>query len=108
MVASWESSSAHIYHHNDEQPQYQRLRTQYLPRFAVYSTNANVRCLFLIATDAGDTNSNSKDSSNNGFGGFNAIQFNLERILTQLHKWEGGYRSKRQNQVMECSSATLC
>lgn len=96
-VASWESSSAHIYHHSDEQPQYQRLRTQYLPRFAVYSSNANVRCLFLIATDAGESNNNNKDRSNNGFGGFNAIQFNLERILTQLHKWEGDMQEQRQN-----------
>jgi len=83
-VARWEALS--VYHYGDEQHRYQRLRTQYLPRFAVYSSNANVRCLFLIATDAGDTRSNSNEHST--FGGWNAIQFNLEKILKQLSIWE--------------------
>lgn len=96
-----------VYHHSDEQPQYQRLRTQYLPRFAVYSSNANVRCLFLIATDAGDTNSNNKAHGNNGFGGFNAMQFNLERILTQLHKWEGDMQEERQRSESEVNQSLI-
>ena len=84
-VARWEASSSTA-HHYGEPPRYQRLRTQYLPRFAVHSSNANVRCLFLIATDAGDTNSNSKEYST--FGGWNAIEFNLEKTLKQLSRWE--------------------
>lgn len=83
-VARWEASSEHINH--GEQSRYQRLRTQYLPRFAVHSTNANVRCLFLIAADAGDTNNISKEHST--FGGWNAIQFNLEKTMKQLFDWE--------------------
>eukprot|EP00985_Skeletonema_marinoi_P028880 scaffold26213_cov73-Skeletonema_marinoi.AAC.1 len=39
-VSRWEESSGG-HNHGDDQPRYQRLRTQYLPRFAVHSTNAN-------------------------------------------------------------------
>lgn len=93
-VARLEASSGDRY--GEEQHRYQRLRTQYLPRFAVHSTNANVRCLFLIAADAGDTNNNSKEKST--FGGWNAIQFNLEKSLKQLFRWEMDLQA-RQNRV---------
>lgn len=93
-VARWDASSGD--HYGDEHHRYQRLRTQYLPRFAVHSPNANVRCLFLIAADAGDANSNNKEDST--FGGWNAIQFNLEKSLKQLFSWERDLKS-RQNRV---------
>jgi len=90
-VARWEASSEH-HNHGDYQSRYQRLRTQYLPRFAVHSTNANVRCLFLIAADAGDTKEHST------VGVWNAIQFNLKKTLKQLFDWERELQ-KGQNRV---------
>ena len=82
LVARWEATSEHNF--GEDSSRYKRLRTQYLPRFAVYSSNANVRCLFLIATDAGDIRNNSKEHSS--FGGWTAIQSNFENS----GKWKKG------------------
>jgi hypothetical protein len=103
-VARWEASSAH-HHYGDEQHRYQRLRTQYLPRFAVYSSNANVRCLYLIATDAGDINSKSTEHST--FGGWNAMQFNLEKTLKQLSIWEKDLQKRQNRSGMPDSTALI-
>ena len=93
LVARWEDSSSEP-NFGAELSRYKRLRKQYLPRFAVYSSNANVRCLFLIATDAGDIRSNNKEHSS--FGGWTAIQSNLENSLKEMFTWEKDLQ-QRQN-----------
>jgi hypothetical protein len=75
-----------------------RLRRQYLPRFAVYSSDPNVRCLFLAAADAGDVSgsnkagiSTRKESGN--FGGWDVMQWNLEVALRELFELEQQLRN---------------
>ena len=81
-----------------------RLRRQYLPRFAVYSSDPNVRCLFLAAADAGDCSGSSKagiSSTSSGsqlstamrkesgnFGGWDVMQWNFEVALREMFDWE--------------------
>lgn len=80
-----------------------RLRRQYLPRFAVYSSDPNVRCLFLAAADAGDCSGSSKAGissstslqlstamrkESGNFGGWDVMQWNLEVALRELFEWE--------------------
>ncbi|KAL7554577.1 hypothetical protein ACHAWF_018061 [Thalassiosira exigua] len=77
----------------DDESRYTRLRRQYLPRFAVRSSEPNVRCLFLAAADAGDCSgdimsSGSQKSSDGNFGGWDVIQWNLEKALRELFQWE--------------------
>ncbi|EED86398.1 predicted protein [Thalassiosira pseudonana CCMP1335] len=86
---------------------FERLRRQYLPRFAKYSSDPNLRCLFLIAADAGDTtmsNNGSTGTTTNrqqtaqprrksqleggSFGGWDVLQWNLDRSLRELFEWQ--------------------
>jgi len=94
LLSKWEESKSGL--HQEHPLKYTRLRRQYLPRFAVYSSNPNVRCLFLMAADAGDSN-RTKDvghlaiattaKSDGKFGGWDVIQENLESSLRELHQW---------------------
>lgn len=98
LLSRWEESNANTTQGGDKS-QFTRLRRQYLPRFAVYSSDPNVRCLFLAAADAGDikkttttntTSSRPSSSVLNYFGGWDVIQGNLERGLRELYQWERG------------------
>mmetsp|Transcript_13049 Transcript_13049/g.27766 ORF Transcript_13049/g.27766 Transcript_13049/m.27766 type:complete len:1004 (-) Transcript_13049:71-3082(-) len=97
------SSSSYASHENN---QYTRLRRKYLPRFAMYSSDPNLRCLFLLAADAGDSSSGSSIEMNpqlrhphnnqaigsqidGSFGGWDVLQRNLEDSLKELYAWEG-------------------
>ncbi len=96
------SSSSYASH---ESNQYMRLRREYLPRFAMYSSDPNLRCLFLLAADAGDSSSGSSIEMNQelrhprnnqaigsqidgSFGGWDVLQRNLEDSLKELYLWE--------------------
>jgi len=110
FLSKWEESSSsssssfhkrNNHHQNakDDKSRYTRLRRQYLPRFAIFSSDPNVRCLFLAAADAGDCksykltgnaiplSSQSKPSDGN-FGGWDVLQWNLEVALRELHTWQ--------------------
>jgi len=73
--------------------QYKRLRREYLPRFASFSPNPNVRCLYHVAADAGDSREkelgvSKSDPSGGNFGGFDVIQSNLECSLREIFNLE--------------------
>mmetsp|Transcript_16368 Transcript_16368/g.37871 ORF Transcript_16368/g.37871 Transcript_16368/m.37871 type:complete len:911 (-) Transcript_16368:60-2792(-) len=73
--------------------QYKRLRREYLPRFASFSPNPNVRCLYHIAADAGDSRErefgvSEADPADGNFGGFDVIQSNLECALREIFNLE--------------------
>ncbi|KAL7535604.1 hypothetical protein ACHAXR_006599 [Thalassiosira sp. AJA248-18] len=103
-LSKWEESCSSHLHSGASQVKLTRLRRQYLPRFAVYSSDPNVRCLFLAAADAGDCNrdnSRVKQSHSDGnFGGWDAIQWNLEKSLRELFHWEISLK----NVLDECSA----
>eukprot|EP00804_Cyclotella_cryptica_P016564 CCRYP_020526-RA/>CCRYP_020526-RA protein AED:0.06 eAED:0.06 QI:148/1/1/1/1/0.85/7/1320/622 len=104
-LAQWEESSHNARgrmrslsistSHCDETSRYQRLRRQYLPRFARFSSDPNIRCLFLLAADAGDCSFSMDNSANQGrnkesdgsFGGWDVMQWNLEKSLRDLFDW---------------------
>ena len=79
----------------EETSRYQRLRRQYLPRFARFSSDPNIRCLFLLAADAGDcsysmdssANQRRNNESDGSFGGWDVMQWNLEKSLRDLFDW---------------------
>ena len=77
--------------------QYQRLRREYLPRFASFSPNPNVRCLYHIAADAGDSRErdfgvSEPDPADGNFGGFDVIQSNLECALREIFNLESSLK----------------
>eukprot|EP00584_Thalassiosira_punctigera_P006648 CAMPEP_0172540916 /NCGR_PEP_ID=MMETSP1067-20121228/11820_1 /TAXON_ID=265564 ORGANISM="Thalassiosira punctigera, Strain Tpunct2005C2" /NCGR_SAMPLE_ID=MMETSP1067 /ASSEMBLY_ACC=CAM_ASM_000444 /LENGTH=900 /DNA_ID=CAMNT_0013326849 /DNA_START=131 /DNA_END=2833 /DNA_ORIENTATION=+ len=92
ILSKWEES----HQSSEETSRYVRLRREYLPRFAVYSHEPNVRCLFLAAADAGDCRNTGnlqlptrKHSNLEGkVGGWDAIQWNFEVALRELHQWQ--------------------
>ena len=97
LLARSEESYHPVAGHHDTS-RFTRLRRQYLPRFAVYSSDPNVRCLFLAAADAGDCGRERKNgasfqlpnqSHDGNFGGWDVIQWNLEVALRELFQWEG-------------------
>jgi hypothetical protein len=69
-----------------ESPRHERLRRLYLPRFARFSSNPNIRCLFLLAADAGDCYCDASGKSAS-FGGWDVMQWNLEKSLRELFDW---------------------
>ena len=100
-LALWESSnqrrrnrSLSISSYHDQNERYERLRRQYLPRFARFSADPNIRCLFLLAADAGseDTNVTRNKESDGSFGGWDVMQWNLEKSLRELFNWNEGLK----------------
>jgi hypothetical protein len=89
--------------YQESHQRYERLRRQYLPRFARFSPDPNIRCLFLLAADAGDcscgmrgseSNQTSRSKESDGsFGGWDVMQWNLERALRELFEWTEGLKS---------------
>lgn len=105
FLARWEESNNHRTVGNQDKCRYKRLRRQYLPRFAAYSSDPNVRCLFLVAADAGNCNrdrsrglldlSTVKQSVSDGqFGGWDVIQFNFEDSLRELFCWKNDLQAE--------------
>ena len=104
---------------------YKRLRRQYLPRFAIYSDDPNVRCLFVMAADAGAGNNSSSSGGRGGegrvstleqllsrrnsqnssqsslFGGWDVLQWNLENALKELHQWEMNLKNNNVKKVVD-------
>ena len=90
--------------YQEQMERYERLRRQYLPRFARFSSDPNIRCLFLLAADAGDyvcssatTDSENKNVTRNkesdgSFGGWDVMQWNLEKSLRELFDWKEGLK----------------
>lgn len=77
---------------------YERLRRQYLPRFARFSDDPNIRCLFLLAADAGDCffgsdKTRNVDNADGSFGGWDMLQWNLEKSLRELFDWTEGLKN---------------
>jgi hypothetical protein len=104
LFAQWEQHSNQVRKRSSsisssyqESERYERLRRQYLPRFARFSSDPNIRCLFLLAADAGDcfcgmngreSNNTSRNKESDGsFGGWDVMQWNLERALRELFEW---------------------
>ena len=107
---------------NPNNPYYKRLRRQYLPRFAIYSDDPNVRCLFVMAADAGNDCSSGggggegrvstleqllsrRNGQNNSqsslFGGWDVLQWNLENALKELHQWEMNLKNTNIKKVVD-------
>lgn len=80
------------------QQHHERLRREFLPRFAVHSNDPNVRCLFLAAADAGNDNTTTDkkgvihhhrgEKGALGFGGWDVVQWELGMALRELFDWE--------------------
>jgi hypothetical protein len=109
QYARWESNErSHgrrrthsISSYQEHHTRYERLRRQYLPRFARFSSDPNIRCLFLLAADAGDCfcsmsvsdqNMTRNKESDGSFGGWDVMQWNLERSLRELFDWTEGLK----------------
>ncbi|KAL3768256.1 hypothetical protein ACHAW5_000009 [Stephanodiscus triporus] len=112
LLAEWEGS--HL--DRDGGCRYSRLRREYLPRFAVFSSDPNVRCLFGAAADAGNDRNDSGradggmgnvggggggvaaaaagrgSESGGGFGGWDVVQWELGVALRELFELEGTLR----------------
>lgn len=92
LLSRWEESSGSS--RNASANVYTRLRRQYLPRFAVNSSNPNVRCLFMAAADAGNCDNwkgelaTTGPSNDGSFGGWDVVQWELEVALKELHGWQ--------------------
>lgn len=90
--------------HQEQFERYERLRRQYLPRFARFSSDPNIRCLFLLAADAGecfcgtagstDTGATRNKESDGNFGGWDVMQWNLEKSLRELFEWSESLKSQ--------------
>lgn len=109
------ASSSRNRHHHHPQGRRRRLRREYLPRFAVYSSDPNVRCLYGAAADAGNDKRQRSDfayddndyasssvgagrgseSSGGGistFGGWDVVQYELGIALRDLYELENALR----------------
>jgi cyanate permease len=95
-LVAWEQTAtiANSWQKRQGQQHHERLRREYLPRFAVHSNDPNVRCLFLAAADAGNDNTTSDKKGHRGekdalgFGGWDVVQWELGLALRELFDWE--------------------
>ena len=115
FLAKWASSSltrSITKYAISSEDQYVRLRRQYLPRFAMHSSDPNLRCLFLLAADAGDSGNKNGEQGHQAlgsqldgsFGGWNVMQYNLEVSLRELFNWEKGLQKVTSNVKVRTTS----